>query len=360
MEESYMFKFVNKLPGILFCFLISIPAWFLGNIFPVIGSPVVSIVTGMLLIMMFPDLLAAERTYGFIGSPVTKFKFDKGVKYSGKILLQYSIVLLGFGMNLFHVLKVGSQSLYIIAFTLSASFLTAYFVGKAINIEGKTATLIGVGTSICGGSAIAATAPVIKAEDKDVANAISTIFLFNIIAVFIFPALGNMLGLSDKGFGMWAGTAINDTSSVVAAGTAWSNAAGNNIALGFATIVKLTRTLMIVPITIVLALYTAHRERKKQKQEAGKSFSFIKIFPWFVVGFVAAAVINTFCNISAISGHLVTAGKFMIVMSMAAIGLNTDLKKLLINGFKPVFLGICCWGTVAATSLAAQHLLKIW
>jgi uncharacterized membrane protein YadS len=117
---------------------------------------------------------------------------------------------------------------------------------------------------------------------------------------------------------------------------------------------------MIVPITIVLALYTAHRERKKQKQEAGKSFSFIKIFPWFVVGFVAAAVINTFCNISAISGHLVTAGKFMIVMSMAAIGLNTDLKKLLTNGFKPVFLGICCWGTVAATSLAAQHLLKIW
>lgn len=355
-----MFKFVNKLPGILLCFLISIPAWFLGNIFPVIGSPVLSILAGMLLIMMFPDLLATERAYRCLSSRATKFKFDEGVKYSGKILLQYSIVLLGFGMNLFHILKVGSQSLYVIVFTLSASFLTAYFVGKAINIEGKTATLIGVGTSICGGSAIAATAPVIKAEDKDVANAISTIFLFNIIAVFIFPALGNMLGLSDKGFGMWAGTAINDTSSVVAAGTAWSNAAGNNTALGFATIVKLTRTLMIVPITIVLALYTAHCERKKQKQEADQSFSFIKIFPWFVIGFVAAAVINTFGNISAISGHLVAAGKFMIVMSMAAIGLNTDLKKLLTNGFKPVFLGICCWGTVAATSLAAQHLLRMW
>ena len=347
------------IPGVAFCFLISVPAWFLGNALPIIGSPVFGILGGMIFIMLFPELLVKERQLAGNRQDSRRVRLEDGVKYTSKKLLQYSIILLGFGMNLFHVVKVGGQSLYVIVFTLTASFVTAYFVGKLLNLDAKVATLIGVGTSICGGSAIAATAPVISARDEDVAHAISTIFLFNILAVFLFPSLGMILGLSDQGFGMWAGTAINDTSSVVAAGTAWSNAAGNNNALAFATIVKLTRTLMIVPITLVLAVYTARKERDNSAHSGGK-FSFARVFPWFVIGFVAAAVINTFWGMAAVSAPLVAAGKFMIVMAMTAIGLNTNLKKLLSNGVKPIFLGVCCWAAVAGVSLLVQKITGLW
>ena len=348
------------IPGITLCFLISVPAWFLGNALPIIGSPVFGSRGGVVFILLFPEWLVKERQLAGNRQDSRRVRLEDGVKYTSKKLLQYSIILLGFGMNLFHVLKVGGQSLYVIVFTLSASFVTAYFVGKFMNIDAKVATLIGVGTSICGGSAIAATAPVISARDEDVAHAISTIFLFNILAVFLFPSLGIILGLSDQGFGMWAGTAINDTSSVVAAGTAWSNAVGNNNALAFATIVKLTRTLMIVPITLVLAVYTARKERENSARAAGGQFSFVRVFPWFVIGFVAAAVINTFWGMAAVSVPLVAAGKFMIVMAMTAIGLNTNLKKLLSNGVKPIFLGVCCWTAVAGVSLLVQKITGLW
>ena len=346
-------KFEKKMTtGILTCLIIAVPAWLLGKAVPIIGGPVFGILFGMLL--------------AFLKRPE---KLESGIKYTSKAILQYSIILLGFEMNLFNVIKVGGQSLLVMIFTLSASFITAYLVGKALKIEGNTTTLIGVGTSICGGSAIAATAPVIQAKDEDVAQAISTIFLFNIIAVFIFPPLGHMLGLSDTGFGMWAGTAINDTSSVVAAGASWSSAAGNNTALAFATIVKLTRTLMIVPITLVLAIYTTRKIRRENAAmgngenlsgDSKSNYSIAKIFPWFVLGFVLTAILNTFLPIPAeVSSTLVQIGKFMIVMAMSAIGLNTNLKKLLTNGLKPICLGLCCWFMVAAVSLLVQHFIGI-
>lgn len=330
-------------PGLLLCLIVSIPAWLLGRAFPIIGGPVFGILFGMILALFKrPEL------------------FTGGIKFTSKKILQWSIILLGFEMNLFNVIKVGGQSLLVMIFTLSSSFLTAYFIGKAMKIDGKTTTLIGVGTSICGGSAIAATAPVIRANDEEVAQAISTIFLFNIIAVFIFPPLGHLLGLSDTGFGMWAGTAINDTSSVVAAGASWSASAGNNTALAFATIVKLTRTLMIVPITLVLAVYTTRKMMKASTngEKLDKNYSISKIFPWFVLGFVLTAIINTFLPLpEGLPESLVTIGKFMIVMAMTAIGLNTDLKKLLTNGLKPIGLGMCCWFVVAVVSLIVQHII---
>lgn len=342
MKDKFFEK--ESIFGILFCFLIAIPAWLLGMKFPIIGGPVFGILLGMILALL-------KRPA----------KLDKGIKFTSKYILQYSIILLGFEMNLFNVIKVGGQSLLVMLFTLTASFITAYFVGKAMKIDSNTTTLIGVGTSICGGSAIAATAPVIRAKDEDVAQAISTIFLFNIIAVFIFPPLGHMLGLSDTGFGMWAGTAINDTSSVVAAGASWSSGAGNNTALAFATIVKLTRTLMIVPITLVLAIYTARKISRAQalgSDDADNNFSFVKVFPWFVLGFVLTAILNTFLPIPAsVSETLVAIGKFMIIMAMTAIGLNTNLKKLLTNGLKPICLGLCCWFVVAVVSLVVQHFI---
>ena len=327
------------LPGISSCLVIAVIAWILGREFTIIGGAVFGIVLGMLAALIRrPEAC------------------DAGIRFTSKKILQYSIILLGFEMNMGNVIKVGTQSLFVMLFTLSASFITAFIIGKAMKIPGNMAVLIGVGTSICGGSAIAATAPVIKAKDEDVAQAISTIFLFNIIAVFLFPALGSLFGLSDIGFGMWAGTAINDTSSVVAAASSWSQQAGNGTALEFATIVKLTRTLMIVPVTLVLAVYTSRKAKKNMETAAG-NYSFVKIFPWFVLGFLAAALMYTFLPIPAVvSAFLVQTGKFLIVMAMAAIGLNTNLKKLLTQSTKPLLLGLCCWTAVAGVSLLVQRI----
>lgn len=325
----------NKLPGIALAAVIAVPAWLLGKMFPIIGSPVLGILFGMIL--------------AFWKRPVL---FNEGVQYTSKKLLQYSIILLGFDMNLFNVFKVGKQTLVLMAFTLTAAFATAYVAGKLLKIDGNTKTLIGVGSAICGGSAIAAAAPVIHASDEEVAHSISTIFLFNVIAAFLFPFLGHAFGMSDQSFGLWAGTAVNDTSSVVAAGYSFSNAAGN-----LAVIVKLTRTLMIVPVTLVLALYNSKKAAADQKG----SYNIVKIFPWFVLGFVAASIINTFLPMPAGMGSFLSqAGKFVIVMAMASIGLNTNIIKLVKNGVRPILLGFICWTALSVTSLGVQYfILKI-
>lgn len=322
----------NKLPGILLAACIAIPAWLLGRSFPIIGSPILGILFGMIL--------------AFWKRPIL---FDDGVQYTSKQLLQYSIILLGFEMNLFHIVAVGSQTLLLMCFTLTAAFVTAYMANKLIKVDGKAATLIAVGTSICGGSAIAATAPVIHADNKDISHAISTIFLFNVAAAFLFPVLGHVLGMSDYAFGLWAGTAVNDTSSVVAAGYTYSNAAGN-----LAVVVKLTRTLMIVPVTLVLAIYTS---RQANRDEHGGSYSMVKIFPWFVLGFVGAAIINTLIPLpQGMGSSLAQAGKFVIVMAMASIGLNTNIQKLVKTGGKSVMLGFICWLALSLTALGTLFL----
>ena len=299
-----------------------------------IGGPVFAILLGMI--------------FAFVKRPE---KFDRGVTFCGKKILQYSIIFIGFGMNIGTVLKTGGQSIAVMLCTIAVSLLTAYFIGKLLKVPGNTATLIGVGTSICGGSAIAATAPVIDADDREVAYSISTIFLFNILAVFIFPALGHAFHMTDTGFGIWAGTAINDTSSVVAAGFAFSDTAGE-----LATIVKLTRTLMIIPITLILALWRT-RTVKKQGGEAASEYSIVKIFPWFVIGFLLTAILNSTGILSqTVSARLNDLGKFGIMVAMAGIGLNTNLKSLFQNGLRPILLGLCCWFMVAVTSLAVQSL----
>jgi uncharacterized integral membrane protein (TIGR00698 family) len=322
----------RKIPGILLALLIAVPAWLIGKAVPVVGGPVLGILLGMLL--------------AFWKRPES---LNEGIQYTSKMLLQYSIILLGFDMNLFQVFRVGSQTLLLMAFTLTAAFLTAFLAGKFLRLNGNTKTLIGVGSAICGGSAIAATAPVIRASDEEVAHSISTIFLFNVIAAFLFPFLGHVLHLSDSFFGLWAGTAINDTSSVVAAGYAYSDAAGN-----LAVIVKLTRTLMIVPITLVIAFFTSRQQSAKSKGD----FHFSKVFPWFVLGFVLTSVISTFVPLpDGLGGFLAQVGKFVIVMAMAAIGLNTNLVKLIKSGAKPILLGFFCWVALALTSLGVQYFI---
>lgn len=338
----------GTLPGVLLCAVLAVPAWFLGKLVPVIGSAVFAILFGMIV--------------AFFKRPKV---LEKGVKFTSKKVLQASIVFLGFGMNFYTVLEVGGDSLLIILSTITTSLVVAFVMSKILKIPSGVATLVGVGSSICGGSAIAATSPVIKAKDADVATSISVIFLFNVIAAFIFPALGQAMGMSDTGFGMWAGTAINDTSSVVAAGQSWSSMTGSDTALQYATIVKLTRTLAIIPITLVLAIIQGVKAKRASAGGTGVQFNFVKIFPWFVIFFLLAAVVNTWLFPAVgigenVSSALSDVGKFMIALAMAAIGLNTNILKLIRSGWKPILLGLCCWIAIAGVSIGVQVGMGLW
>ncbi len=327
-------------PGILLCLGIAIPAWLLGKWLPVVGGPVFAILIGMVITLLLKN----------------KKWCASGVTFTSKKILQYAVILLGFGMNLTEILYQGKQSLPIIISTITTSLVVAFVLYKALRLQKNSAILIGVGSSICGGSAIAATAPVINADDEDVAQSISVIFLFNILAALIFPTLGGMLGLSDAGFGLFAGTAINDTSSVTAAATAWDGIHGSNT-LDTATIVKLTRTLAIIPITLVLAFIRT----RKAKAEDGTRIQLKKIFPFFVLFFVLASVVTTVFQLpAAVTSPLKELSKFFIIMAMAAIGLNTNIVKLVKSGGKPILTGLCCWIAIALVSLGMQMALGIW
>lgn len=328
------------IPGVALCAGLAAAAWAAGSRLTIVGAAVIGILSGI--------LIAA-----FVGGLPRHEAFAGGIRFTGKKLLQWAIILLGFEMDLGRIATTGRATLILIVLTLVATGLAALLGGRLLRVDRNSGTLIAVGTAICGGSAIAAAAPAIGAKDEEVARSISTIFLFNVAAVFLFPALGRSLGLSDYGFGVWAGTAVNDTSSVVAAASAWGQRAGNDTALTVATVVKLTRTLFILPVTFALSLYTARRQRSQR----GADFSLGRIFPWFVLWFLVAAAANSFLPLPAgFSSGATATGKFVIVMAMVAIGLSTDPAKIRQGGWRPVVLGLICWASVAAASLAVQGL----
>ena len=341
--------FSKNIKGLLLCLIIAVPAWFAGLAFPVIGGPVIAIILGMIVTLFIKD----------------KSAFQDGINYCSKKILQYAVILLGFGLNLSVILDTGRQSLPIILCTIATSLVIAFVLSRVMHIPGKISTLVGVGSSICGGSAIAATAPVIDADDEEVAQAISVIFFFNVLAAVLFPHFGNLLGFSQtsgEAFGIFAGTAINDTSSVTAAASTWDAMFGlGSATLDKAVTVKLTRTLAIIPITLVLAFYRA----KKEKSSAGSSVSLKKIFPFFIIYFVIASIITTVATgllgvPADFFSPLKELSRFFIVLAMAAIGLGTNIVKLVKTGGKPIILGLCCWAGITAVSLALQHVLGIW
>lgn len=333
--------------GMCLCLLIAIPSWFLGIQFPIIGGAVIAILAGMVVTVFFKN----------------KGDFEAGIKFTSKKILQWAVVLLGFGLNLNVIVETGVQSLPIIICTIATSLIIAFAIHKAMKVPSKISTLVGVGSSICGGSAIAATAPVIDADDEEVAQAISVIFFYNVLAAIIFPTLGQVLGfstISGDAFGIFAGTAVNDTSSVTAAASTWDSMWGLGTAtLDKAVTVKLTRTLAIIPITLVLALY-----RGRKESTSGQKVSLKKIFPFFILYFVGASVITTIAINAGVSSAffspIKTLSKFFIVWAMAAIGLNTDIVKLVKTGGKPLFLGACCWIGITGVSLLMQHFLGLW
>lgn len=350
-----MDKIRDLAPGLLFAALLAAPCYAAGLLLPIVGGPVFGILLGMVIAVAWGKRSSA---------------LEAGIKFTSKKVLQYAVILLGFGLNLMQIAQVGVSSLPVIVSTIATSLIVGYVGCKLFKVPGKTATLVAVGSSICGGSAIAATAPVIKAKDEQVAQSISIIFLFNVIAALVFPTLGGLLGLSNEGFGLFAGTAVNDTSSVTAAAAAWDGMHPGANALDQATVVKLTRTLAIIPITLVLALWQVRLARRDAAavHEPGEGklgdFSLKRAFPMFILWFVVAACITTAASAAgadtALFSPLKTLSKYFIVMAMLAIGLNTNVVELVRSGGKPIALGACCWVAIAVVSLLAQHVLGFW
>ncbi len=325
-------------PGVLACALVAGIASLLGALVPVVGPSVFALTLGILLRLV-------------VGLPAA---LKPGVDYSSKKILRYSIVVLGGGLTLGVVLGTGRSSLVAIAVTMAAALVATVAAARLLGVKRNLASLIGVGTAICGGSAIAAVAPIIDADDDETAYAVSTIFLFNLAAVFVFPALGSALGLSQRGFGLFAGTAINDTSSVVAAGYLYGDEAGD-----YATVVKLTRTVMIVPVALAFTAFVSWGARASGGK---KGFTgALAVFPWFVLGFLAMSALNSAGVFPpAWIPCIKAAGKFLIALALAGIGFKTDLRAIAASGPKPLVLGFAVWAAVTLASLAYQSLAGAW
>ncbi len=304
-----------------------------GAAWPTLGAPVLAVTAGVLL------------------SPVSnrwRGALDRGIGLAKGPLLQVAVVLLGAQLSLQQVADVGLSSLPVMLGTLVLCLLLAAILGRAMRIGSDLRTLVGVGTAICGASAIAAVTPTIRAKDPDTTYAISTIFLFNVLAVAVFPPLGHALELSQEQFGLFAGTAVNDTSSVVAAAASYGAVASDH-----AVVVKLVRSLMIIPIVIGLAVLVRRREGAVEPARRGGRVSrLVGLVPWFLIAFVVIVAMNSVGLVPDGShGALRQAAVFLIATALAAIGLSTDVRALRRTGPKPMVLGLVLWAGVTSTSL---------
>lgn len=338
-EENTQQKDISNKPtlwqGIALAAALAVLAMLLGRWLPTVGGPVFAILLG----------LAIRNSMGML--PV----FQPGLAFASKKVLQWSIIALGFGLSITQVVQTGLESLWVTLITMAAAFIVAGILGRMLRVPDRLLTLIGVGTAVCGGSAIAAVAPIIKPSEHETAFAISTIFLFNVVAVLVFPFFGHLMNMSDIGFGLWAGTAINDTSSVVAAAYSYSTEAGD-----YATVVKLTRATFIIPI----CLFYVFLEVKRQKQE-GSGFSIRRLIPWFIVWFVvASAVRSTGVLPDEVLVVLQFLAKFLMVLALAAIGLSSNMRAMVRTGWQPVALGLGVWMAVTLTSLGVQMYSGAW
>ena len=366
-------KVQKIIPGLLLSLIIAFIATIIENSLPI-------------------HLIGASIFALFIGIGINSFwrapVLSVGIKFTSKKVLKFAIILLGASLSIETILTVGKMSLAVMFFTLLTCFGGGYIVGKLLGLNWKLSNLISAGTGICGGSAIAAIAPVIDAEDKDIAYAMSATFLFDMAMILLFPIMGHALGLSDMAYGLWAGTAVNDTSSVVAAGYAFSEAGGD-----YATMVKLTRTLSIIPTVLVFAYINIRLKQKQsvslaqtvnavkdkaQKYEvsqteyisefnsgAGKEkitgkVSFMSLFPWFIVGFIGLAIINSFNLIPVeVSLFAKDLSKFLMVAALAAIGLNTSFKDMKKSGFAPMLHGFIISLLVVVVAISVEWALGL-
>lgn len=302
---------------------------------PIVGGPLFGILLGI--------------AGGSAVAVLRRETYSRGYAFAARPVLQTSIVVLGTGLSLQQVVHIGGASLPVMFGSFAVSLAGAWAIGRALGIERDVRTLIGIGTGICGASAIAASTAVMKPKQADVAYAIGTIFTFNIVAVLTFPTIGHLIGMSGHSFGLWSGTAVNDMSSVVAAAYSFGDGAGP-----YAIVVKLTRSLMIIPVVLGLAILTARRERRAG---GGSSVAvpWRRVVPAFLVGFVLAAALDTVGAIpDGWHGALSQLGTFMITVALAGIGLSMRLAQMRRAGVRPLLLGGVLWLCVALTSLGLQ------
>ena len=334
-------KLKRDLPGFAAALAVAVLACWLESLMPVhlIGSAVIAMFIGMLV--------------NYFAKPSAVM--TPGLRFTSKKVLKFAIVLLGLSLNIATILNVGRLSLMVMVFTLATCFGGGYFIGRALGLNWKLSNLISAGTGICGGSAIAAIASTIEAEDNDIAYAMSATFLFDMAMIVLFPIMGRALGMTDEAFGIWAGTAVNDTSSVVATGYAFSEAAGD-----FATMVKLTRTLAIIPTVVVFAFIQLNIKRREATTEAVSgelkaNFSIAKIFPWFILGFLAMAIAASVFPIpAAVAAGAKRLSKFLMVCALAAIGLNTSFKEMKKAGVRPMIHGFIIAALVVIVALLVE------
>lgn len=330
------FKSISKIiPGVCISLIIALISRAIENLLPIhiVGASVIALFIGMT-----------------INNFWIPYYLKDGIKFTSKKVLKFAIILLGASLNVGVILSVGKLSLVVMIFTLLTCFGGGYFIGKALKLNWRLSNLISAGTGICGGSAIAAIAPVIDAEDSDIAYAMSATFLFDMAMIVLFPIMGKMLGLSDIAYGLWAGTAVNDTSSVVAAGYAFSEGAGD-----FATMVKLTRTLSIIPTVLVFSLVNMRVKRKQEANAMCTKVNILSLFPWFILGFLALATVNSFGLITPeISGVAKDTSKFLMVASLGAIGLNTSFKDMKKSGISPMIHGFIISALVVIVAIFVE------
>lgn len=349
MSQMKKSDFLNWeiLPGLALALVVAFFARMVENLIPggFIGASVIALFLGIMINYF---------------KPIEGTSLETGLSFSSKRVLKFAIILLGASLNIKTILEVGKISLSVMVFTLVAAFGGGYLLGKALGLDWKLSSLISSGTGVCGGSAIAAVSPVIEAEDHQVAYAMSTTFIFDMVMIVLFPLMGRALNLSDISYGLWAGTAVNDTSSVVAAGYAFSEAAGD-----FATMVKLTRTLAIIPIVLVFSFIHIRTSRKnaqnnQNSSNQSQSLNLAQVFPWFILGFVVMAIFNSIGWIPAAGAQILkTISKFLMVVALAAIGLKTNLTDMKEAGVAPMLHGFLISVLVVVVALAVQYMLGI-
>ena len=311
----------------------------LGALVPRIGAPIIGLVLGMAVAG---------------AAPATRIRAQLGL--TSRYALQVAIVLLGATISLQEVVRVGGSSVPVMLVTLASALLAAAMLGRRLAVPERVRALIGVGTGICGASAIAAVSRPLEARDSEIRYAISTIFVFNLLAVIVFPIMGHALGMSQHTFGVWAGTAVNDASSVVAAGFAYGHHAAS-----YALVVKLTRTTMIVPISIAI-LVASQRRRNAAATSQGTSGLSLgatvrDAMPWFLLWFLAASAADTLGLIGA-NAHVAIShlGLGLTTVALAAVGLASNFGEMRRAGARPLVLGALVWITVSVTSVALQLL----
>lgn len=324
-------------PGLLLLLAIALAATFLAQYLPsYIGKVFIAVILGIIIANIFHP---------------KKEIFGKGIKLGLSKLLKVAIILMGAGISFQEVIALGGKGIIIIVVLICIVFGLIFLIGRFLGVSLRKKILIAVGVCICGNTAIVTAAPLIDAKDEEIAMAVGIVTLFGVLGVLVYPLIGTAIGMTDLWFGAWAGTAINDTSQVVAAGFIYSDAAGE-----VATTIKLVRNIMIIPVVFLVAYF--YRKNANAKSDTKQKINIIKIFPTFILGFLGFALLNSLGVLPEnISGILVQISKFIILLALSGIGLGVEFKKFKAIGAKPFILGFSVEVLLAVIAIFATMLI---